>query len=416
VSVFKKDEIILRLKDLTCKVKKPGRAFSAMERNEMKKEISSLNIELEKIKIQEDVVFILDFELENPLIFSEEIKELKIEIDSFANKITSPLLHFILEEKLKKMQEKYSELFENRENALKQKCSLKQLLEYEETLSAEAYRLEYRNKHQKLLAFHYQRLIKVIEELRYALMSVNEIILFFGGKAKLNCFVFLTDPIFTEASDFDNGYSIVEKNSQKMYFTFEGKLLNIDTIIADIPKHNEPRVNPELVPFVAENCNFERLFGYKNAHDEIIVPAKYKSASIYNNGFAKVSLFMLNRQTHFYGLLDGEGREVLACEFIEIGEVYNDIVLYKKHIYEHGWVRDSFVNFDMSYRSKHLGFFCGYLKLEEVRPTIERLFNKTLDIEKSNLNLNIEMGRKSILQEIESAKKELELYVKSITG
>ena len=108
--------------------------------------------------------------------------------------------------------------------------------------------------------------------------------------------------------------------------------------------------------------------GYKNSNGEIKIPARFTKASPFLNGFAKVGI----RSNGYisYGLIDEAGKEVLPLEFIDLGDVYNDVVIYKKPIYKEGYERTSSFNFDMRYEVKKLGMFSGYLIFGEIKPAL----------------------------------------------
>ncbi|MBK6363976.1 MAG: WG repeat-containing protein [Saprospiraceae bacterium] len=239
------------------------------------------------------------------------------------------------------------------------------------------YRLNDRELIEKSLAAKYKSLTDKVNDLKIAADEIISVKRFFDVDSRLSGFVFMTSPIFSTASFFDKGFAIVEQNSKKMYLDFKGEVFKIDTSETEIPKIAIKRPNPDLFPFEEKVDTFRSLYGYKNSNNEIIIPAKYKYASPFINGFAKVGILKsewekYNNATITYGLIDAIGRLILLCDFIELGDVYNDIVLYKKHVYSKGYVRTSSFNFDMKHEVKHLGFLSGYLKYNEIKPAIQK--------------------------------------------
>jgi hypothetical protein len=83
-----KEELISKLDTLARRVKAPGRTYSKAQREEMRKAISVLEIELSKIKFEEDINYINDFEHKHPSHFIPEREVLKKQIDEITNHIT----------------------------------------------------------------------------------------------------------------------------------------------------------------------------------------------------------------------------------------------------------------------------------------------------------------------------------------
>ena len=90
-----KEEIIAKIDSLTRRVKTPGRAYSKTQREDMRKEISNLSIELNRIKFQEDLILIGDFEKTNPDFYFDEKENLKIQINSLVEDIDDNLKRII---------------------------------------------------------------------------------------------------------------------------------------------------------------------------------------------------------------------------------------------------------------------------------------------------------------------------------
>lgn len=96
-----KEKIIEKIDDLTRKVKAPGRKYTKDQRDEMRKEISVLKIDLDKIKYEEDLFFINEYQQKNHPYIIQESESFKNKIDEIVNSITDPKLLLALENKLK---------------------------------------------------------------------------------------------------------------------------------------------------------------------------------------------------------------------------------------------------------------------------------------------------------------------------
>jgi len=252
---------------------------------------------------------------------------------------------------------------------------------------------------------------------------MDEILLikrFFDEDTNLSGFVFMTNPIFSEASDFDKGFATVEQNSKKMYFSFTGSAYKIDTSENEIPKIEKQRTNPDLISFEIYVDTFSRLYGYKNSKNEIIIPAMFKHASPFINGFAKVGILKKEWEKYqntkvTYGLIDSTGRIVLPFDFIELGDVYNDIILYKKHTFREGYVRANSFSFDMRHEVKHLGLFSGYLAYNEIKPAIQKEIESMREIESSIPSLKTNGEADNAHEKIKGHRDKIDFYLKYIT-
>lgn len=234
--------------------------------------------------------------------------------------------------------------------------------------------------------------------------------------------MFLSDAVFSEVSDFIEGYGKVSTQSKSLFFSYDSKCYKNDTLIEDIPKINTIRSNPDLIPFemldkYGDFDIFDGLMGYKNQNGEVIIPAKYKSAYPFVNGFAKVVISKkIISHTYFkFGLIDSEGNFVLPCDFTEIGDVYNDVVWYKKSIIKSDYVDVSGAacNYNMQEVStKYIRY--GYLIYKELRPAIyneiEEIFKTEADIK--NLKTNGEVD--NAYETIRETKKKIDLYLQTV--
>jgi hypothetical protein len=236
---------------------------------------------------------------------------------------------------------------------------------------------------QNSLAGYYRGLLGQINKLNIIIKEIQSVIDFFQNDKMLTRFVYLSKPVFTEAEDFEKGYAIVAQNSKKMYFTFEGKAYKMDTDESILPKRNKQTANPDLVPFKMENDAYDNLMGYKNSKGAIVIPAKFTEASNFVNGFAKVGI--MKNEHLFYGLIDSKGQQVLPCAFIELGDVYNDVVVYKKPKYRNDVVQKW--NFDWKEVTKYIGLLSGYLILNEVKASIFNELDKISRLEKTKSSL-----------------------------
>jgi hypothetical protein len=250
---------------------------------------------------------------------------------------------------------------------------------------------------QKSLAIQCRLISARINKLNSSLTEIKRIINFFLKDNKFTGFVYLTNAIFSEGSNFDEGYATVNRGSNKMYFSFNGKAYEIESELELIPKIEKQRPNPNLIPFQIETENYSYLMGYKNPNGEIVIPAIFKSASHFFNGFAKVStdINLAGNSYVKYGLIDEAGRMALHFEnpFFEIENVYNDIVKYKRHMYKDDMVQTW--NFDWKPVTIKLGLLSGYLIYGEIKPAIYREIEMVNKIENSipTLKTNSEVDK-----------------------
>ncbi|MBK6363977.1 MAG: hypothetical protein IPF52_10955 [Saprospiraceae bacterium] len=112
-----KEEMIEKIEILKRRVKTLGRAYSKDQREEMRKEISNLSIELGKIKFQEDLIFISEFEININDFYEAEKNDLRNQINSLSVGVTDEDLKYILEYKIKSFNSKIS-LIENTQKQL----------------------------------------------------------------------------------------------------------------------------------------------------------------------------------------------------------------------------------------------------------------------------------------------------------
>ena len=408
-----KEEIVSKIDSLARRVKTRGRAYSKAQREEMRNQISILEIELAKIEFEEDLVFINDFLVKHPSHLIPEQEALKNKFDGLVNYITDQNLSFVLEFKIKSFNSEYSYLSSDQKTIKELIEALDFLNKNEKIPSTNPNYYKKKEEIQKSLARSLRALDSKKSKLNVALNEIQIIINFFINDHKLTGFIYLSDAIFNEASDFDNGYASVMQESKKMYYSFTGRAYNIDTRESEIPRFEKPRLNPDLVPFEINDDTFSRLYGYKNSKNEIIIPAKFKHASSFINGYAKVGI--LKRDHMFYGLIDSQGRLVLPCDFIEINNVYNDIVLYKKHIYREGYVRTSSFSFDMRHEVKHLGLFSGYLIYDEIKPEIQKQIENIKEIKSSIPSLKTNGELDNAHEKIKKHRDKIDFYLKYIT-
>ncbi len=408
-----KDEIISKINSLTSAVKTKGRAYTAIHREEMRKEIAILEIEIGKIKLEEDIPYIEEFKLIHPSYFIPEVDGFKNRIDEFVKNTTDPNIKFVLEFKIKSF------------------CSeLNYLSSYQKTIGDLIEALVYLNKNeivpssnpncykrkekiQESLAGSFRAGIAITNKLNTALNEIQQIVNFFINDNKLTCFVYLTDAIFTEATNFENGFSIIHQGAKKMYFACNGNAYKIDSEEDVIPKIQRQMENPDLIPFNVEDGNYNILKGYKNSGGEIKIQAKFKIAESFVNGFAKVGILKEKCTKYTYGLIDHTGRFVLPCDFIELGDVYNDIVIYKKHIYKDDVVQTW--DFDWKEVTNYIGLSSGYLINNEIKTTICDEIGKIKEIENDIPRLKTRGEVDNAYDRIRIRRGRIDFYLKYIT-
>ncbi len=415
-----KEEIIARIKSLTRKVKSPGRTYSKVQREEMRNEISVLKIELDKIKFEEDILLINEFQEKHPLHLIPERETLKNEIDEIANNTTDPKLMLVLKYRLTSFNSELNYLSSYQKEIGEITDALAHLNKNEKIPDTNPNRNKGKEEIQKLLAIKFRVVSTGINKLNSTLKEIQRIVTFFHNDDKLTGFVYLSNAIFTEASNFDKGYAIVEQGSKKFYFTSNGNAYKIENNETDIPKTQKTRVNPELIPFEIKDGNFNYLKGYKNTNGEIAIPVKYTLALPFVNGFAKVRTEIKNMGDTFvkHGLIDETGRMVLHFDnpFFEIEEVYNDIVKYKRHLYgPDSYERISSFSFNVMQKSNYLGLYSGYLIFGEVKPSLFNEIDKILEIEKGLPDLKTNGEVDSAHLKIKDLRDNIDFYLKYVT-
>lgn len=413
-----KEEIMAQIDRLKRKVKTPGRAYSKSQRDDMKAEISNLSNVLRRINFQEDLILISEFESNNPDLYVAEKDNLKIQINTIQENSDDNVKR-IIELKINKFLNSIV-LLESTQNEtiiFKKKLSyldINETIPFSNTNSS-------KNKEelQKKLATYYKSLTSRIIKLRSTLAEIVSIKRFFDEDSQLKGFVFMTNPIFSDASNFEKGFATVVQNTNPMYFSFNGNKYHTDTVENEIPKIEKHRLNPDLIPFQVNEDRFNTLYGYKNSKNEIVIPAIFKHASTFNNGFAKVGILKKEWEKYkntkiTYGLIDSTGRIVLPCDFIELGDVYNDIVLYKKHVHKQQYVPISSFNHDVRLEIKHLGFFSGYLVYHEIKPAILMEIDQMKEIESSISTLKTHGEVDNALELINEHREKIDFYLTHI--
>ena len=409
-----KEQIINKIENLRMRVKTPGRAFSKSQREEMRDEISSLSAELDKVVFLEDLQYIEEFEKENTDLFLSEVDLIKTHIDSnFKQNITEELL-YVLEDKLKSINEELGSIDRVRSSILTLRNALIKLDISEEDSILESFRRNKKETTQKEIARTYRSILSDVVKLRELIYEVTEIKTFFESKEQLSRFVFLTDPEFSSASDFSQGFATVVKGDEQVYFAFDGRVFNLSSVTSEIPNLAIQRPNPDLIPFEYKEGISRAKYGFRDSKNEVVIPAVYDHASPFVNGFAKVGIF--KKDTIFYGLIDAKGFITLECDFIDLDNVHNDIVLYRRHVYSENYVRTSSFNFDVQKEVIYLGLRCGYLIFSDVRIAIESEVNK-IKVSKNKIpslktNLEVDNERKKIW----GHKDKINSYFKYITN
>jgi len=415
-----KEEIIAKIESLKRKVKTPGRAYSKNQREEMKKEISALNIELEKIKFEEDIVYINEFGEKHPSHLIPEREALKNKIDEIANNTSDPKLKFVLKFRVKSFYSELDYLSSYQKGIGELIDALDHLNKDENIPNSNPNKYKGKEEIQKSLAANCRTISSRINKLNSALIEIQCIVNFFLNDHKLNGFVYLSNAIFSEASNFEKGYATVEQGSNKFYFAYNGKAYDIESEEADLPKTQKPRINPDLIPFQIKDGNFNYSMGYKNSSDEIVIPAKYRNASPFVNGFAKVRTEIILAGYTFVknGLIDCSGRLVLHFDnpFFEIEDVYNDIVKYKRHLYApDSYERISSLSFEVRQKSNYLGLYAGYLIYMEIKPFLFDEIDKIFEIEKSIPNLKTNGEVESAHEKIGKRREKIDFYLKYLS-
>ena len=379
-----KEELIKKIESLKIKVKSPGRTYSQSQRVEMRSEISTLKIQLDEIVHLEDIEYINEFLTKHPNCYIPEKEKIINNFDRLAKEIIDDNLKFALKFKISSLKSEidYFSSYENKINEHRE--ALEYLYKNEKIPSSNPNRNKELREIQKYLAGSFRAIIAIHRKLVLSLNEIQIIVNFFKDDKNLTGFTYLSEAIFTEASNFEEGIAIVQQGSKKMYFAYNGIAYKIESEKDTLPNIKKSRINPDLHPFEIEVENYNKLMGYKNSNGEVIIPANFKIASPFVNGFAKVGI-LKEKYTHItYGFINESGKFVLPCDFVELDDVYNDVVLYKKNRYNEGYERTSSFNFDMRYEVKDLGLFCGYLIFGEIKYALIKEIEKVKENKKKN--------------------------------
>ena len=348
-----------------------------------------------------------------------EIEALKNKIDDITNNTTDPKLIFVLELKIKSFNSEINYLSSYQKTIGELIEGLNYLNKNESIPSSNPNAYKKKEEIQKSLAGSFRGMNAINSKLNIALNEIQLIIDFFNNDNKLTGFVYLSDAIFSDASNFEKGYGTVEQGSKKMYFAFNGNAYKIESEENNLPKIEKRRTDPDLIPFKIEDGNYNYLWGYKNSSGEILIPAKFKSASPFVNGFAKVRTEIRLASNTFvkHGLIDDSGRLVLHFDnpFFEIENVCNDIVKYKRHLYApDSYERISSFSFEVRQKSNYLGLYSGYLIFMEIKPLVFDEIEKIFEIERSIPNLKTNGEAENAHEKIRSLRKNIDFYLKYV--
>jgi hypothetical protein len=380
-----KEEIIKKIESLKIKVKSPGKTYSQAQREEMRKEIAMLKIQLDEIVHQEDIKYINEFLTKHPKYYIPEKEELIRNFDNLEKEIIDENLKFALKFKISSFKSEVKNLasYENKINELQE--ALEYLSKNEKIpFSNSNYNKELREI-QKYLAVYFRAIVAIYNKLILSLSEIQIVADFFNNDNNLAGFTYLSKAIFTEATNFEEGIAIAHQGSKKMYFAHNGLAYKIESEKDALPNIKKNRINPDLFPFEIEIDYFNKLMGYKNSNGEIKIPARYTNAFPFVNGFAKIGII---KDKHIlYGIIDESGKIVAPCIFPVLDDVINDIVVYKLHKSQEEYERTSSFNFNMINQVKHLGQFSGYLIFGEIKPALI----KEIDEVKQNDNKTIEV-------------------------
>ena len=179
-----KEEIKAKIDSLKFRVKKPGRAYSKAQRDEMRKEISNLNIELNKIRFDEDLIFISDFEKMHPFNLIPEKEIFKNKIDKITNETTDSVLNFVLELKIKSFNSDIDNLSFHQKNTLELIDALTFLEKNERVPSFNPNCYKKKDEIQKSLAGSFRAINSINNKLTKALNGIQTIINFFATDNK----------------------------------------------------------------------------------------------------------------------------------------------------------------------------------------------------------------------------------------
>jgi len=253
----------------------------------------------------------------------------------------------------------------------------------------------------------------------------------------MKAFTFLTDPIFSEASDFSEGYAEVVHTQYitggevlktgtvtTYYFTYEGKFYPKQETSPDmLPKLEIKNDTFELFPFQENN-----LWGYKDSANKIAIDPKFDEAEQFVNGFAKVGIkkhygkeryysrplkkwLEHERTTVNWGLINASGKLVLPADFIEIENVINNIVKYKRFVYFE-WQYYNGFDYNMREVAKGVPLY-GYMIYDELIPSIEKMTKSLDDLHHQLSDLKIRHEIDSCFEKIKKQKAKIELLNKT---
>lgn len=224
-------------------------------------------------------------------------------------------------------------------------------------------------------------------------------------------FTFLTDPIFSDGSDFSKGYAEVTYTnyitgmedlktgkSIDYFLCHNGELLEKDkTDISDIPRQIVDKKQVLLQPFKNSNG----LWGYLDQSKEIAISPQFLDAKPFVNGFARVA----SKEDYIYsagylktwGLIDQNGNVVAPLEFNELSDVHNNVVMYKK-IVGFDWVYQSPLGrFKERYEGVPLYGYLIYSDLEKALSEMNEQLNR----------LNTELEKQTRRGQIEAAQEKI---------
>jgi hypothetical protein len=371
-----KEEIINNINLLRRKVKSPGRTYSSVQREEMRKEISNLQIELSKIEHQEDLNLINDFLIQNPDFYVFEKEKLVGDLSKLLDSISDEYLKFVLENRVIALKSEVDKLSYHQKSAAQLNEALECLIRGENIPSSNPNSFKKLSDIQKSLATYFRAIPAIFSKLLVMLNEIKLISDFFNQNISLMGFAFLSEAIYIEASNFNEGISIVQKGSKKMYFASNGVAYKMESPKNALPIIQQSRISPDLILFEIEDDYSNKKFGYKNLNDEIVIPAEFDRAYPFVNGFAKISIKKEKDSGSSYGMIDSTGRLVLLCDFFELDDAYNDILIYRKYVSSEGYERSNSFNFDMRYEVKNLGLFSGYLIYDDIKSALIREVDK----------------------------------------
>ena len=244
-------EIVSRIDFLKETVKKRGRKPSKTERVEMREEIALLEIELNE-KVVKEFEDKFQSELENDVqVAADKVNEI---LDS----LEKGLARFILEPKIERL---ISEVYWFKKT--------QQEIYYLRQMRFEKFGIRYRavkglqanpkktvnlsssslEDIQRYLALRYKGISSRLVTIEKSQSEIRKICEFLDSDEKVDGFSYLSDALFKEASDFKDGYSIVEHDEEKKYFSSIGKYYGLDTPVTQIPRISAERVHSDLRPF-----------------------------------------------------------------------------------------------------------------------------------------------------------------------